>query len=190
MSSHGHEAQRVSQAASAWCHDGGQATAFTVVRSGILTTAFALDLRKRTTAGPYQPPWQCGTRVSGPDRWVCEGTWVGGVPPASSAVGGAVRAAPRRWSDRGVAVAEGRIGGLPEGTASSPMTRRMSPVGPNLQRPIRAVGRRIATGWGRAAAGGLRQVQGDRVIGAVHPAAALQDVLAQLTGSLRCAQLS
>jgi hypothetical protein len=50
LSSHGDEAQRVRQAAPAWCHDGGHTTAFTVVRSGSLTTAFALDLRKRTIA--------------------------------------------------------------------------------------------------------------------------------------------
>jgi hypothetical protein len=55
LSSHGDEAQRVRQAAPAWCHDGGHTTAFTVVRSGSLTTAFALDLRKRAIADTRGP---------------------------------------------------------------------------------------------------------------------------------------
>ena len=50
MSSHGDEAQRVGQTASAWCHGGGQTTAFPVVRSGSLTTALAPDLDKRMVA--------------------------------------------------------------------------------------------------------------------------------------------
>lgn len=47
--------QRVGQAAAAWCHDSGQTTAFTVVRSGFLTTALAPQLPKRTTAVVREP---------------------------------------------------------------------------------------------------------------------------------------
>ncbi len=38
-------AERVGQAASAWCHDGGQTVAFTVVRGGPWMIAQAPDLR-------------------------------------------------------------------------------------------------------------------------------------------------
>ncbi len=67
MSSHGDETQRVRQAASAWCHDGGQTAVFTVVRSGSLTTAFVFDLRKWTTADDRGSPpaalavWKSGS---------------------------------------------------------------------------------------------------------------------------------
>jgi hypothetical protein len=55
LSSHGDEAQRVGQTASAWCHGGGQTTAFPVVRSGSLTTALAPDLDKRMVADVRGP---------------------------------------------------------------------------------------------------------------------------------------
>lgn len=63
-------------------------------------------------------------------------------------------------------------------------TRRTSSVGPRSQRTIRAVGGSIATGHGITAAGGLGQVQRDRMLRALHPAAAFQRVLAQGAGSL------
>src|SRR5215217_2618299 len=54
--------------------------------------------------------------------------------------------------------------------------------------PTRAVRGSIATEPKVANAGGLGQVQRDRVVGAQHPAAALQRVLTQGAGRLRRAQ--
>jgi hypothetical protein len=63
------------QAASAWCHDGGQTKAFAVGRSGSLTTALPSDLRTQTAAdvsGPLPAAlavWGSGVRVpSAPPR--------------------------------------------------------------------------------------------------------------------------
>src|SRR3712207_2542846 len=57
------------------------------------------------------------------------------------------------------------------------------------QRPIGAVGSSTATEHGMASAGGLSEVNGERVVRAELPAAAPQRVLAQDAGRLRLAQL-
>src|SRR3954447_20439938 len=89
---------------------------------------------------------------------------------------------------RGEAIASAR-----DRAASKVAGGRKAP-GPGLgmersQRPAWAVRSRITTGRGVGAAGGLGQVQRERVVGAEHPAAALQGVLAQGVGRLRLAQL-
>jgi hypothetical protein len=108
VSSHGDEAQRVGQTASAWCHGGGQTTAFPVVRSGSLTTALAPDLDKGMVADVRGPlPAALAVRESvGLDSQLPvsqEGLGhleVGAVPPSTVPVG----------EKRGVRGFEGMIG--------------------------------------------------------------------------------
>lgn len=61
--------QRAHQAASAWCHDGGQTAGFSAVHSGPLTTRQPRDLGERTLANPCGHTsaalavWEAGVRV-------------------------------------------------------------------------------------------------------------------------------
>lgn len=66
---HRGEAQRVGQAASAWCHDGARrrrAQLSAAVRWRGHPLLACGNGQPRTSTDPYQPPWQCGGRGSSP----------------------------------------------------------------------------------------------------------------------------